>query len=250
MIKFFRKIRYNLMEQNKTGKYFKYAIGEIVLVVVGILIAISINNWNTSKSDRFSEADYLNRLTKDLVRDTINYSWTSKWAITKQEAIENLLSYLETDNHKDLDSIKLLNNIAKSKRLTFAHPKVTTGTFDELKNTGSFKLIESTLLRSAITNYYFEREHHYDRIEKKRNKPSFGDEIDMLIPDLKRIDNVISYRTDLVSSKEILEYINKPGFKKILTSEFNLAIFIQEIQKDGLDASKQLLKQLKDEISK
>ena len=46
MIKFFRKIRYNLMEQNKTGKCLKYAIGEIVLVVIGILIALSINNWN------------------------------------------------------------------------------------------------------------------------------------------------------------------------------------------------------------
>ena len=53
MIKFFRKIRYNLMETGKTGKpafaagrYFKYAIGEIVLVVIGILIALQINNWN------------------------------------------------------------------------------------------------------------------------------------------------------------------------------------------------------------
>ena len=53
MIKFFRKIRYNLMSENKTGKpawpagrYLKYAIGEIVLVVIGILIALQINNWN------------------------------------------------------------------------------------------------------------------------------------------------------------------------------------------------------------
>jgi len=44
MIKFFRKIRYDLMEKNKAGKYLKYAIGEIVLVVIGILIALSINN--------------------------------------------------------------------------------------------------------------------------------------------------------------------------------------------------------------
>ena len=49
MIKFFRKIRYNLMEQNKTGKYLKYAVGEIVLVVVGILIALQINTWNETK---------------------------------------------------------------------------------------------------------------------------------------------------------------------------------------------------------
>ena len=46
MIKFFRKIRFDLMEKNKTGKYLKYAVGEIILVVIGILIALSINNWN------------------------------------------------------------------------------------------------------------------------------------------------------------------------------------------------------------
>ena len=46
MIKFFRKIRQNLIIENKTGKYFKYAIGEIFLVVIGILIALQINNWN------------------------------------------------------------------------------------------------------------------------------------------------------------------------------------------------------------
>jgi len=43
MIKFFRKIRYDLMEKNRTAQYFKYAIGEIILVVIGILIALQIN---------------------------------------------------------------------------------------------------------------------------------------------------------------------------------------------------------------
>lgn len=46
MIKFFQKIRQNSLMENKTGKYLKYAIGEIVLVVIGILIALQINNWN------------------------------------------------------------------------------------------------------------------------------------------------------------------------------------------------------------
>ena len=49
MRKIFRKIRYDLMKKNKTGKYLKYAIGEIVLVVIGILIALQINNWNENK---------------------------------------------------------------------------------------------------------------------------------------------------------------------------------------------------------
>ncbi|MDT0558333.1 DUF6090 family protein [Ichthyenterobacterium sp. W332] len=51
MIKFFRKIRYNLMSENKTGKYLKYAIGEIILVMVGILLALQVNNWNEGRKD-------------------------------------------------------------------------------------------------------------------------------------------------------------------------------------------------------
>ena len=49
MIKFFRKIRCDLIEKNKTRKYLKYAIGEIVLVVIGILISLQINNWNENQ---------------------------------------------------------------------------------------------------------------------------------------------------------------------------------------------------------
>jgi len=60
MIKFFRKIRQNLLIENKTGKYFKYAIGEILLVVIGILIALQINNWNEqSKAKKSAEIQLL-----------------------------------------------------------------------------------------------------------------------------------------------------------------------------------------------
>ncbi len=73
MIKFFRKTRYDLMENppagragNKTGKYFKYAIGEIVLVVIGILIALQINNWNELKKDRRNETVFLQGILNDI----------------------------------------------------------------------------------------------------------------------------------------------------------------------------------------
>jgi hypothetical protein len=59
MIKFFRKIRQNLLSEGKTGKYFKYAIGEIILVVVGILIALSINNCNENRKDRIIEKELI-----------------------------------------------------------------------------------------------------------------------------------------------------------------------------------------------
>ena len=66
MIKFFRAIRKDLMEKNNTGKYFKYAIGEIVLVVIGILIALQINNWNEKQKLDVKTQDYYVQLLDDL----------------------------------------------------------------------------------------------------------------------------------------------------------------------------------------
>ena len=72
MIKFFRRIRQNLLMENKTGKYFRYAFGEITLVVIGILIALQINNWN---ENRKVDGEILNTLTEirsNLISDSLS----------------------------------------------------------------------------------------------------------------------------------------------------------------------------------
>ena len=71
MIKLFRKIRYNLMSENKTGRYFKYAIGEIILVVIGILIALQINNWNENRKLKQNEVVLVKQLLNDVKKDSI-----------------------------------------------------------------------------------------------------------------------------------------------------------------------------------
>ena len=63
MINFFRKTRKKLADDNKPLKYLRYAIGEIVLVVIGILIALQINNWNEGRKDRVLEKKLLENLT-------------------------------------------------------------------------------------------------------------------------------------------------------------------------------------------
>jgi len=69
MIKFFRKIRQNLLLEGKTVNYLKYAIGEIILVVIGILIALQINNWNDYRKDRIAEKTLYKTLIKSLETD-------------------------------------------------------------------------------------------------------------------------------------------------------------------------------------
>ena len=72
MIKFFRKIRQNLLSENKFSKYFLYAIGEIVLVVIGILIALQINNWNENKKASNSEKSILIGLKSEFQNNLVN----------------------------------------------------------------------------------------------------------------------------------------------------------------------------------
>ena len=66
MIKFFRNIRKNLLNEGKTSKYIKYAVGEIVLVVIGILIALQINSWNQNRINKISEKLFLKKLMLNL----------------------------------------------------------------------------------------------------------------------------------------------------------------------------------------
>jgi len=82
MIKFFRKIRQNLIMENKTGKYFKYAIGEIVLVVIGILIALQINNWNENRLTKINQKKYLVLLKQEANNNLIAIK-KSKQRVTK-----------------------------------------------------------------------------------------------------------------------------------------------------------------------
>ena len=70
MINFFRKIRKQLADDNKFFKYSRYAIGEIILVVIGILIALQVNNWNEDQKEKKIQIRYLKRMSTDLQNDT------------------------------------------------------------------------------------------------------------------------------------------------------------------------------------
>ena len=78
MIKFFRKIRQDFLSEGKTGRYFKYAIGEIVLVVIGILIALQINNWNEANKIATAEQQILKDIKNELLANIENLESVTK----------------------------------------------------------------------------------------------------------------------------------------------------------------------------
>ncbi len=159
MIKFFRQIRFDLMEKNKTGKYFKYAIGEIVLVVIGILIALQINNWNESSKQRIEEVRLLENVLIDLVSDINQLKDHIRNATARQTIVDSIFTILHKDYNSDPIKFLNYNFVAIS---TENHFEVNSGTFDESQSAGSLKFIQNDSLREQIFNYYRNTKRNYD----------------------------------------------------------------------------------------
>ena len=149
MIKFFRKIRYNLMNENKTGKYLKYAIGEITLVVIGILIALSINNWNQERINALKETKILNTLLKDLEQAELSSETHIKTEYEHIKSYELILSAKAIQdqfiNHPNIDSLfhEVIFNLSSKAPVIFA--------YTDLKNAGETNLISNEIIRKKLT---------------------------------------------------------------------------------------------------
>lgn len=173
MIKFFRKIRQRLLSENKFSKYLIYAIGEIVLVVIGILIALSINNGNEERKSREEEKIILAKLTADLKWNHKEIEGIKNITSLRLKSAETILNYLETN--KPLDD-----------RLKLSFEYVNRGDLFNNANT-SYKYIENRgmnvlrndSLQSRITLMY---ERHFKNIEYREQK-----DMNMLTDDLRPI---------------------------------------------------------------
>jgi hypothetical protein len=91
--------------ENKTGKYFKYAIGEIILVVIGILIALSINNWNEHRKNKILWRSYTKSLIQDLKKDIITLNMVTNYIKNDSISIEKLNKRLSSEN-ATIDTLK------------------------------------------------------------------------------------------------------------------------------------------------
>ncbi|PTM11589.1 MAG: hypothetical protein DA407_01180 [Bacteroidetes bacterium] len=154
MIKFFRRIRYDLMNQNKTSKYFKYAIGEIVLVVIGILIALQINNWNENRKDSIKEQQYLSNLKKEIQSDIdFNTRNILKRYPKKIEVLNNGKDYYQ-GKYIPQDTIQFLNDLGYGNVFGNVIWSFHRTTYTQLTSASDFDIIENDALRESILKYY------------------------------------------------------------------------------------------------
>ncbi|WP_299122820.1 DUF6090 family protein [uncultured Winogradskyella sp.] len=155
MITFFRKIRQNLIQQNKISKYFKYAIGEIVLVVIGILIALQINNWNESKNQNLELNDALQSIANGVQSDLreLHLLSSARSAIkTKIDTLYTRYIPLEKQSMSIVEATYVNYTFTDiSKTIQF---NSNLSGFESLKNSTYFGKIQGTDLSLLLSTYF------------------------------------------------------------------------------------------------
>ena len=245
MIPFFRKIRKKMADDNKPLKYLRYAIGEIVLVVFGILIALSINNWNEHRKSRLQEVNILTKLNTDLKANVIEIKGLKDMTEKRIKASQTILNYFEENKAID-DSLKHSFELINNDDL-FNNANTT---YKYIENQG-VNILRNDSILSKITSMY---ERHFKNIENRENK-----NWKILTDDLRPLMDVhleVSEPQDKVFNEEYA--LNKPidmealsenmQFKNVIVRNMNFMLLRLRWQKDTLEELEDLINEVELEI--
>ena len=139
------------METGKTGKYLKYAIGEIILVMIGILLALQVNNWNEVRKENNLEQGYYCKLLEDVQQDLIQVNNQIINTKKRIEASNNLLQMLQSDYPK-LDT--LMNETLNALSLITYTIRPSNAAFEDLKSSGNLNILKDNDIKTRVIDYY------------------------------------------------------------------------------------------------
>ena len=221
MIKFFRKIRQRLLTENKISKYLIYAIGEIVLVVIGILIALQINNWNEDKKVKLKSQIYCEKIINDLIADTLNISSLIKRCNSYEKQAENYLSYF---NKGDIPIDKLIDS-SRNVNIPYLRYFPVNHTYVDMLSSGNSNLLNENQ-KSALIDLSSNQEFIQIVIEKiivrtnyqynERNNflgypDDFFSKVNTEVSKENRIQWLLHQHLIIDSKHELYNYIKRDG---------------------------------------
>jgi hypothetical protein len=236
MLRFFRRIRQRLLTDNKFSKYLLYAVGEILLVVIGILLALQVNNWNEQRKIEIAADSYRAKLRNDLAMDTLNINTLLADGDRMQRDIESYFKFFDAQEEESLDT---LLNRAKGVYTNFFRYFPVNYTFEDMQNSGNSALL-SEAERKALINLYNEQQFLMIIIDKaitdiksyqhERNKYLDFDLSEKNFFEITHWDpDLLSTRKGLLSQHNVLT-----GFHDLVRWFKNRAVRIKELSRNCL----------------
>jgi len=165
-MKVFRKIRQELAAQNSFAKYMRYAIGEILLVVVGILIALQVNTWNANRIQKNKETTYLNSIKRDLKEQLNSINTQLDYELNISQKAKSILEYYKQHHEFKVDSAFTATIGALSGRKTFVN---NNPTYTELLSSGNLDIISNNEFKNNLIQYQQQMERMEQIINKNNN---------------------------------------------------------------------------------
>jgi hypothetical protein len=227
MIKFFRHIRKDLMEKNKTGKYLKYAAGKIILVVVGILLAIQVNNWNIERTDKDREAKYKTNIVLDLEKDLIRLDFLIEFRKIRVLGDQQLVKQMNGAPVGDLTELSknVINTLMEEPFLP------NNSTFSELSSSGNLNLISNDSIKLLLLeleelyklNHQYRIHEVFDYQEYISKPVNHSVHIDQLFPIFMGTKTIKEQQITFASFSALLEnktYKNGLFIMSIMSSEY------------------------------
>lgn len=212
MINFFRRIRQKMLTENKFSKYLLYALGEIVLVVIGILIALSINNWNEKRK----QIAYGKELMIELIEDVNKHISMLNWA--SENIKETISSQEKMFDIKDLHSVETAS-LYSFFAMANIDVKVLTNTYDKIKSQGLTRLSENDSLNKEINKYFdlyvtqYNKRIDYDlKNQSEREKYLLNHTLDFNTNKIQGFDKV----NENEIKEDFITYLNLPRTKSII----------------------------------
>ena len=239
MIKFFRKIRQRLLIENKFSKYVIYAIGEIVLVVIGILIALQINNWNENKKQEQRAIIYANKIINDIETDLKNVDSLVVVGQRNVKAIEKYFNYFENQDPVDISALidscsHVIKDVMRKYRYT-----PNNHTFKDMQASGNSTLLsedqkQALVALSNTQDFYlivFEKNIssiiEFERqmkayIDSDLSQSNFFERINITQNENDLVQGLLFQHNSLTSYSQLYEYTLR--LKKRISEESNFAL--------------------------
>jgi hypothetical protein len=226
---------------------------EFLIIVIGIVTALSLDNWNNERLDRGRETEYLIRLMSDIESDISEFAQTSQAVVEKRRDLELISRFSRNPDGIEENIVPFLEALINGNRLGFNIPRGKATTFSDLTNTGSLGLIRRADLRQNILDYYQQRSSSIRRIETRMTEYP-GKAYGIIPPELP------SYRTspvklpaDVEISEDSVEHIvtelQSLQFFLNLNAEQNYSSFLEGVIDDLGAQAEQLLDALRSELS-
>ena len=246
MLRFFQNIRKSLMEKKKVRTYIFYSLGEIALVMIGILLALQVNNWNENRKERLEEIRLLESIQMDLKQDQEMLNRIIVQAQERQAQVDSILTLMYEQRSPDTDTFIRLN---RSGVAFENHFQVNSGTFDESQSAGSVKFIRDDELRQQIFSYYRKTKRSYT--DRNTVKQIYEEVFPVFFRKVVATESGITIWKDIETDLpplEIKELSQDPDYIAMLVTKAAAEMFQIEDWQQFLEDSKQLENNIQNEL--